>query len=278
MYTKDGKVVPFQSFIGDSTFFRMLGFEILRENNVASGDAFYLSEYAFKVLELQEDTAYFTLAPFFDGRPQQIAGMVKDFRLWNVLYESRPVLMRRQKVEDFDPWDIALEIEGNPRTIIDEVKNIYERITGQEFYGSFIDRQIEDSFTMQRKIAQIVILFAGIAILLSLLGLIAMSSYYIQQRSREIAIRKVFGSSISQVLRTLIFNFLIYVVIAFIIITPVIWYIMQQWLSEYSYRIPLSPWIFITSGLFCLFLSFVTVFWQSYQAANQNPVERIKAE
>lgn len=277
-YTKDGRAISFQSFIGDSTYFQMLGFEILRENNVASGNAFYLSTRAFRELELQEDTAFFTLAPFFGGDPLPIAGVVKDFQLGNILNEPRPLLLRRRKVEDFKPWDIAIEIAGDPHRTFNEIKNIYEQITGLEFHGMFIDQQIAKSFTMQRKISQIVMVFTGIAILLSLLGLIAMSSYYIQQRSREIAIRKVFGSSISQALKKLILNFLIYVVIAFIIVTPIIWYIMQQWLSDYAYRISLGPWIFIASGFFCLLLSFLTVLRKSYQAANENPVIRIKTE
>lgn len=103
-----------------------------------------------------------------------------------------------------------------------------------------------------------------------------MSTYFIQQRSSEIAVRKVFGSTNVQVLVRLVKAFLTYVGIAFIISVPVIWYFMNGWLSEYSYRIVLSPWIYAASGLFCLLVSFVTVFLQSYLAAISNPVESIK--
>lgn len=105
-----------------------------------------------------------------------------------------------------------------------------------------------------------------------------MSTYFIQQRSQEVAIRKVFGSDNQGILYRLISSFLIYVGVAFIIATPVIWYFMNQWLSGYSYRISLNPLIFIASGIFCLLISFVTVFFQSYKAANTNPVDSIASK
>lgn len=153
---------------------------------------------------------------------------------------------------------------------------VFEKLTGLEFTGRFIDEQIELSFADQERTLKIVSIFALIAILISLLGLLAMSTYFIQQRSSEIAVRKVFGSTNVQVLVRLVKAFLTYVGIAFIISVPVIWYFMNGWLSEYSYRIVLSPWIYAASGLFCLLVSFVTVFLQSYLAAISNPVESIK--
>lgn len=119
-------------------------------------------------------------------------------------------------------------------------------------------------------------IFAVIAVLISLLGLLAMSTYFIQQRSSEIAVRKVFGSTNAQVLIRLVKAFLMYVAIAFVIAVPLVWYFMNGWLADYSYRIELSPWIYATAGLFCLIISFITVLVQSYQAAISNPVENIR--
>ena len=102
-----------------------------------------------------------------------------------------------------------------------------------------------------------------------------MSTYFIHQRSQEVAIRKVFGSDNQAILIRLIGSFLVYVGVAFIIATPIIWYFMNQWLSDYSYRISLNPLIFIVSGIFCLVIALVTVFFQSYKAANANPIESV---
>ena len=139
----------------------------------------------------------------------------------------------------------------------------------------FLEEQVQKSFESEVRTTKIVSIFAGIAILISMLGLLAMSTYFIQQRSQEVAIRKVFGSDNRGVLFRLISSFLVYVGFAFIIATPIIWYFMNQWLSDYSYRISLNPLIFIAAGVFCLLISFVTVFFQSYKAANTNPVNSI---
>lgn len=276
-YSKDGKHTKFHVFTGDDAFWEMMGFEIQQENHVASDNAYYLSRMAINTLELTENDTSFEFKSLSDKR-LLVAGIIKDFQLQNILYETFPVLLSRKKVEDFFPWNILIQTTGDPFIAYNDIKDTYERITGFEFTGKFIDQEIEHSFDQQSKTSKMLVLFAAIAILLSLLGLIAMSTYFIQQRSREIAVRKVFGSSISEVLRRLIFTFLYYVIIAFVIVTPAIWYIMQQWLEGYSYRISLHPWIFISSGLFCMFLSFITVFWQSYQAACMNPVVSIKME
>lgn len=91
----------------------------------------------------------------------------------------------------------------------------------------------------------------------------------------EIAVRKVFGSSDQAVLFRLIRTFLNYVLIAFVIAIPISWHFMRLWLEDYSYRINLNPLIFIATGLFCLLISFVAVFTQSYKAANANPVDSL---
>ena len=114
------------------------------------------------------------------------------------------------------------------------------------------------------------------ALLVSMLGLVARSIFFIQQRQKEIAIRKVFGSTSMQVCRRLIRSFLSYVAIAFVIAVPIIWYLMNDWLSQYSYRIALSPWIFVVAGVSCLAICMVAVTLQSYLAASENPINHVK--
>jgi len=274
----EGRNINYQGFVGDTTFVNMLGIRILKDNKMASDESFYLSQQTFRELNIPEDATTFPIN-HFGGMPHRpIAGVIQDFRLENILFEARPILLQIKKVEDFEPQSIAVEITGSPYMAFNQIKEIYEQLTQFEFSGKFINQQIEESFIQQKKASTIVIIFSGIAILLSLLGLVAMSTYFIGQRSREIAVRKVFGSTNPEVLKRLIFNFLNYVVIAFVIVTPFIWYIMKEWLSGYSYRIHLSPLFFICAGLLCLLISFLTVFWQSYQAANTNPVKNLKTE
>lgn len=269
----NGKQISFQILMGDRNYFDILGFRILRNNHLAEDKGTFLSQQSVKELEIPEDAPSFS----FWGQEMPIAGIVQDFQLSNVMYQKKPVLLfMRNDLKQWVPYNVLVQVEGDPVETYKEIRTIYERVGRVGFEGKYIDQQIQESFAAQERTSRIVSIFAIVAILISLLGLLAMSTYFIQQRSSEVAVRKVFGSSNSQILYRLIRTFLVYVLIAFVIATPVIWRFMQQWLSDYSYRIELSPFIFIAAGLFCLFVSFVTVFIQSYQAANVNPVESMK--
>jgi putative ABC transport system permease protein len=269
----NGKQVSFQVFRADTAFLSILGIEIIRDNHLAGTKKIYLNQQAMREMELPEDSPSIKVW----GQEIPIAGIVKDFQLSNIMYQKKPVrLLIKNDIKEWTPYNVLLEVEGDPVESYKDIQEIYERIGHVGFEGKYIDTQIQESFAAQERTSRIVSIFAFVAILISLLGLLAMSTYFIQQRSSEVAVRKVFGSTNSQILYRLIRTFLVYVLIAFVIATPIIWRFMQQWLSDYSYRIELSPLIFIAAGLFCLFVSFVTIFIQSYQAANLNPVESIK--
>jgi putative ABC transport system permease protein len=271
----EGKNISFQILTGDSVFFNMLGFEVLHRNNTIEDPQFFLNEQALKETGLPMDV---TEAKLWGDSPMAISGIIRDFQLRNITYEKKPVVVTIVKEANIYPWNVLIETQGNPFTARDQVKEVFERISQVEFSGQYTDQQIEESYAEQQRMADLVILFAIIAIVISFLGLLAMSTYFIQQRSREVAVRKVFGSSNREVLVKLISTFMMYVGIAFVIATPLIWYIMTKWITTYSYRIPLYPWIFIVAGLFCLLVAFVTVFFQSYHAANENPVNNVKVE
>jgi putative ABC transport system permease protein len=270
----EGRNISLQMLSGDEHFFDMMGFQIIRDNGLEPGKGAYYNQYAFTDFQLADNAPSLMLG----NQEDPIAGIVKDFQLRNITYQQQPVRIKIWKFEEFYPWDLLVAVQGNPAVAMQQVKDIYERITRLEFDGQFIDSQVAETYATQTRMSKIVAIFCGIAILISFLGLLAMSTYFIQQRSREIAVRKVFGSNNPEILRKLVFTFLSYVLIAFVIATPVIWYVMKQWLDDYSYRITLSPILFIASGLFCLLISFITVFWQSYQAANANPAISIKGE
>lgn len=272
----EGKSLSFQQMVLDSAAFKMLGLEILHDNQVASGNnwSWYLSERALRDMELPLNAQSFNLE---GNDPAPILGVLKDFQLRRITDESSPVMLR---FRDFNqpnswPWNILIEVEGDPFTAYKEIARIVEDVTKVEFEAKYLDSEIQESFDSQIRLVKIVVIFALIAILISLLGLLAMSTYFIQQRAQEVAVRKVFGSDNKSILFRLVGTFLIYVVIAFVIATPLVWYAMKEWLSGYSYRISLNPLYFIAAGLFCLLISFAAVVVQSFQAANANPVDSV---
>jgi putative ABC transport system permease protein len=274
----DGKNLSTQQLTGDSTYFELLGFEILHRNgtDISGGLQIFINEQFLLETGLPVDA---TEVVWEGGQgSMQIAGVVRDFQLGNILHRKQPVFVTVRKESDIYPWNVLIETQGDIYTARNQVKEIYERISQLDFTGEYTDEQIEKSYSEQSRMARLVIVFSVIAVLISLLGLLAMSTYFIRQRAREVAIRKVFGSSNAEVFKKLIFTFLNYVLIAFVIATPVIRYILDRWISAYSYRIPLYPWIFMVAGLCCLLIAFITVFFRSYQAANENPANSVKSE
>ena len=267
----EGKFLGFQQFIMDSTAFNMLGYKIVRDNQLAE-KSWYVTEKAMRDMELPQDAPSF----LWNKNATPIAGIVQDFQLGNITNDMRPAMLRIDKRSEMFPWSILIEVEGNPYTAYNKIQEIYKEASGGlDFNATYLNEQVQKSFESEVRMTKIVSLFASIAVIISMLGLLAMSTYFIHPRSQEVAIRKVFGSDNQAILIRLISSFLVYVGVAFIIATPIIWYFMNQWLSDYSYRISLNPLIFIVSGIFCLVIALVTVFFQSYKAANANPIESV---
>jgi len=280
----NGKSIGFQVLGGDTAVFEMLGLQMIKDNHTGNPAAFkynqfYFSKQAMKEAELDENA---TEIKFNDNWTVQVNGIIGDIQIRNITHGIEPVLFFFSSFGldgwTNNPWNLMIEIQGDPLLAFQQVKQTYKRVVKLDFTGKFMDDILNESFTIQQRTSKIVILFSAIALLISSLGILAMSTYFIRQRTKEIAIRKVHGAENFEMLSKLIFSFLTYVGIAFVIAVPLIAYIMKRWLSDYSYRISLSPWIFIAAGGFCLLVSFVSVYWQSRLAAHANPVGSLKSE
>lgn len=280
------RMIGFQIFIGDSTYFRILGLERLRDNHLATredgNNALFVNQYALQALGIAEDATNFKVGENYTYN-YDIAGVYRDFQLGSALDELQPVLLKYyDSPEEFlkkaYPWNILVKIRGDKTAAYNTVKSVFERISdGAVFTGAeYIEQEIEADYAQQRRILHIVGIFTLVAILISALGLVAMSTYYIQQKEQEVAVRKVFGSTRGEVLTRLVGNFMRLVGAAFVIAVPVAWYLLERWLQDYSVRISLSPLIFLASGAFAAVVAFVAVFWQSSRAADSNPIDSIK--
>jgi len=128
------------------------------------------------------------------------------------------------------------------------------------------------------RFSKVIGLMAFIAILIASLGLFGLSLLISRQKTKEIGIRKINGAKTFEVIKLLINDFLIWVVIAFVISTPISWYIMHKWLENFAYKTGLSWWIFAVSGILALGIALLTVIWQSWRAATKNPVEALRYE
>lgn len=269
-----GKTLSFQIFYADQQFMNILGIPIEQDYHLDDENGCYINHQTYRELGLKPGTRHIRMN---DKMNLNIRGIFRDFHLGDITEEQHPILIYLQKYM-VHPWNFIILITGNAEDAYQQIQKTYKDIFHLDLDSDhpFIDQQIQQAFDQQTRMSKIISLFAGIAILISLLGLVAMSTYFIQQRNKEIAVRKVFGSNSRQMLTRLVRTFLSYVLIAFIVSVPVIWYFMHDWLSGYSYRISLSPWIFLVSGLFCMTVSVGAVFIQSYRAAHENPILHIK--
>jgi putative ABC transport system permease protein len=143
---------------------------------------------------------------------------------------------------------------------------------------SFFDQAVENMYQSELQFRRTFSLFAGCAIVICCLGILAMSLFACQRRIKEIGIRKVNGARITEVMTMLNRDFVKWVAIAFVIATPIAYYAMNKWLESFAYKTELNWWIFALAGLVALGIALLTVSWQSWKAATRNPVEALRYE
>jgi putative ABC transport system permease protein len=264
------KMLSFQVMFGDSAYFKIMGFQIVQDNQLAERGMWF-NETAMKDMELPYDTP----GVDFWNPNTKIAGIVKDFKYRGIREKIGPVALFYNT--EFDPWSFLIKISGDPLLALKDVSTVYEKVSeGDIFTGKYIQDILNEMCENERNTSKILTLFTIMAIVISSLGLYAMALYFIRQRAGEIAVRKVFGSSSNQMTVKLLKSYLILVLIAFFIAIPIIWYFMSKWLSDYPVHITLNVWIFLAGGLSALLIAFLIVFYESLKAAHANPVESLK--
>ena len=263
--------ISIQRFEGDSSYLKIMGFRILRDNRTDDRKAIWLNETAMQAMELPDSASY------CEYYKCPIAGIVQDFRYRDLTHPAEPCIIEHMQ-DNYWPWACIIQLTNldSPVTLR-TIERVYREYTGGMpcEYKTY-DEVMHQQYAAQQRMSDILFGFTLVAILISALGILAMATYFIRQRSMEIAVRKVFGSTNREVLQRLVLHFVRYVLAAFVIAVPVIWYLMHDWLSQYVLRIPLSWTIFALAGLTALAIAVATVFGQSWRAANSNPVDAIK--
>lgn len=272
-------MISFQVFIGDSTYFRILGLERLHDNHVAATgqNIWFINQYALRELGISEEATNFNLGRNYD-RSFTIAGIYRDFQVRSALDAPTSVLLREVNAPDeLYPWNILVKTTGDHARAYQTIEETFRQITdGSSFSARYITDEIAEDFAAQRRLLHIIGIFTIVALLISSLGLFAMAAYYIQQKRQEIAVRRVFGASRREMLTQLMNNFMILVGVAFVIAVPIAIIGLRRWLEEYSVRISLSPWIFLAAGIFAAVVAVLSVGWQSRRAADADPIESLK--
>ncbi|WP_426667135.1 ABC transporter permease [Mucilaginibacter sp. McL0603] len=168
---------------------------------------------------------------------------------------------------------------GNAKKAIAAVQKIMEKFAPNDpLEYHFLDETYDNLYHSEQQSSVLIALFAGIAILVSALGLLGLAAFAAEQKVKEIGIRKVLGASVQHIVSLLSVDFLKMVVIASIIAFPIAWWAMNKWLQDFAYRISLSWWIFLLAACIALVIALITVSMQAIKAAMANPVKSLRSE
>ncbi|MCK0161266.1 ABC transporter permease [Allomuricauda sp. F6463D] len=213
-----------------------------------------------------------------DAVTYSVVGVIKDFYFQDVKNEIKPLTLFLNR-----NWDLYYAyVKIAPQNVTnsyDAIKTAWEKIEPQaEFLGSFLDENVDRTFKREKTMATIITSGSVLGIILSCLGLFAISMLVVTQRTKEIGVRKVVGASISSVAILLTKDFLKLVGIAFVIATPIAWYFLNEWLQNYASHVSLSPLYFLGAGLSATVIAFITVGSHTVKAASANPVKSLRDE
>ncbi len=215
---------------------------------------------------------------YLDSVKHSIIGVLSDYHFQGLNKKIEPITMFLR-----NDWDLYFAyVKIAPENIVtgfETVKNAWAKVEPNvEFMGSFLDENIDRTFRQEKIMTTIITSGAIIAILLSCMGLFAISLLVVAQRTKEIGIRKVVGASVATIALMLSKDFLKLVFIALLIATPLSWLLMNKALQSYAYRINLSAWYFIVAGLAAIFIALLTIGFRTIKAALANPVHALKSE
>lgn len=212
------------------------------------------------------------------GVKYQIIGVIPDFTLYSSKNEKKPITMHLGGSGSVN-YILVRVTPQSVRMAMDKLKSVWNEVAPEtEFTGTFVDENTNSWYREEGHLSKVFSLASGIAIVLSCLGLFAVALIVMEQRTKEIGVRKVLGASIASLVFVLSKDFVKLVLIAIVIATPLAWFFMQKWLDNYAYRIEINPLIFVLVGLAAIMVAVATVGFQSIKAALMNPVKSLKSE
>lgn len=279
----NGNELSMQFFIVDKAWFDIWG--IKKDKDFGREGALVDKEYlTLATIENEKDSAeasiyYSEGSIYYFGERLPIGGIVHDFKIRNILERNHQmIVIPVEKVSN--PWHMTIKVKGDEEEAWRQICKVYYRITKQDLDRicptPYVDQMMAKVFEKEKQMAVILTIFSILTIIVSTLGLVGISTYFVNQRAREIAIRKVAGETKAGASWLMLRSFELYVLIAFLIAAPMIWYFMTQWLSKYTYRIPVYWWIYAVAGGICILTSLLAVGLQSYRAASVNPAHHLR--
>lgn len=245
-------------------------------NTVADSGYYLINEAAAKEMHLKNPVG--TVIKLW-GYPAMIKGVIKDFHNASFKSAINPTLFYMYKYPG-SGFFLYVKVSGkNIPHSVDVVKKVLQSTdAANPFEYTFLDDDFDKMYRREMQTAALFKFFAAITILLSCMGLFGLAVFIAERKVKEIGIRKVLGASVADVTTLLSADFLKLVLVSIIIATPVAWWVMNNWLQDYAYRITMRWWIFLIAGVLAIFIALITISFQAVKAALANPVEALRTE
>jgi putative ABC transport system permease protein len=213
-----------------------------------------------------------------DGTQLRVLGVVKDFHFKSLHRELAPLTMVVRP-----NWPVSylfIRVQpGNLPASMEVIQKAWKEVNPKApFLASFLDENTDRTYNKETRLSKIFMSGAILAILISCMGLFAIALLAILQRTKEIGIRKVLGASVPHIVGLVSRDFLLLVLVAIVIASPIAWYAMHNWLQSFYYRIGISWWVFVLAGVIAVLIAFITLSFQSVKAALRNPVNSLRSE
>lgn len=236
-------------------------------------NALVINEQAARIMGFAEPIGEILTTP--RGSKLTIIGVVKDFHFQSLHYQIGPLIMH---IGESNVLFVRMK-PGKITSTVDYIEKTYRSFDPSEPMDfHFLADDFDNVYRSEQRIGKIFGSFSVLTIIISCLGLIGLSSFMTERRTKEIGIRKINGAKSNEIFSMLSGEYLIWVMISVIIACPIAWYAMHRWLQNFAYRIDISLWVFVLAGVIALLIALLTVSLQSYKAAGKNPVEALRYE
>ena len=282
--TRDGQDILYKLLRLDSTAFSMFGFEILEDFHAPQFNSVWFSDKSFTATGFDSD--YHDISGTLSRRTkgcEQVAGVFKSFPTNNAnMGEEDLAIVSLMRSEDIPFAGWVIETTPDRKAAKAQIMEAYDNyIKDKQIYGSlafWVDENIAEAWKPARNNMRLVEIFMLLSILIALLGLVAMSTYYADEKSRDIAVRKVFGGTVDTEAQRTIREYMVLVGIACVIGIPIAVYAAQEYLKDFIYRLEGYWWTFVVAVLLTGLIAFASVIWQVLKAARTNPAMELKKE
>ncbi len=272
-------------FVADHHALQTLGLELVEGSffsGVASDTGHVVVNETFVTRMGWKDGGAGQMLSRGSGETYRVLGVVKDIVVRSGHSRVSPLLFRYSDRLHHGDWYygyLHVRIGGDYDDALRHMAATWDRfVPGFPFDGLFLDDSFQRLYESEERFGQLFITFSGLAILIALIGLFALAAFTLEKRMKEIAVRKVLGATVSGLVRMIIWDFLKLVLIGAILSGPVIWYLGDDWLSSFQYRISLDFSMIALPVLGVSMVALLTVMFRSYTTANDNPVNSLKQE